>query len=133
MEMLVVLAVMPAGKPATLIVIKPVKPFTAVVVTKMGWATPAMRETDDGVRDTVKDGGPSKFKINVVVCDIDPPAPVRVTVTLLAGVAPAVAERVTACTPALEKVRVAGDAVTPAGNPVKEPETLLVNELFGET
>jgi hypothetical protein len=125
--------VIPAGKPLRFTEIVPENPFTPMAETVTVWFAPAFKERDDGLTDKVKDGGPSTVNEKVAECDNVPLTPVAVTVTLPTGAAPAATERVTLCDPPPEKVSDAGDAVTPAGSPLKETETLPENESMAVT
>lgn len=130
---LVALAVTPAGKPVRLMEINPEKPFTAVADSVTVWLAPGGSERDVGLTDKVNDCGPSTVSEKAAECESAPLVAVAVTETLLTGVAPVATERVTVCDPPPEKVRDAGDAVTPEGSPLKETETLPENEPVGVT
>jgi hypothetical protein len=118
------LAVAPAGKPETVGVTVPLKPFTAVVVTVYVVLLPAVIVCVDSVIVIVNS---TTFSLTVAECGIEPLVPVIVSVELAAGVVPVVVT-VNVDVPVLPMMLVGLKlAVAPVGKPEIASATSPVN------
>jgi len=124
-------AVTPDGRPDAVSVAPPVKPLTGVrVIVLVPPAPPCVIVTLVGEADKLKFGITAAFTVNetVVVCVRVPEIPVIVTAAV-----PVVAVLLAVNVKTLEVVAgfVPNKAVTPAGNPDAESDTLPVKPLVG--
>jgi len=112
----------PAGKPLTVPVTMPLKPFTPVAVKVTLCVVSGYTDKDVGLTESVNDGGPSTVSAKDALCESDPLEPVIVTVSFETAAAVDAAVKVTTCDPPAVMVNVAGEAVTPEGSPLMETE-----------
>ena len=106
-----------AGRPLTLKLIAPVKPFIALVLTEYEVPPPGFTVCELGVADNTNDGGPVTFRVTFVVLAMAPLVPVMVRAKLPAGVVLAVVIVRVELLPTLTEVGLKV-AVALAGNPL---------------
>lgn len=124
------LTVTPAGKPLMLPLTSWLKPLIGLTESCTCCCTVGMRERLAGCKDKEMPGGPVTVSWNCVEGETDPPEPFTVIVEFPAPAVPA-ALNWTCCVPEPVKVKLDGDAVTPAGNPEKDTEIVPLNPLRG--